>query len=112
MNLPDFARFFVRFNGAAFMFWALCAAIDLPPYVRNYGIVHEIPGADALAGRALATIVLKIALQLVVALLLLFKTDQVVSLLSKGHWKKQPNQALEPTPTAVTSAAEQPPRRP
>jgi len=26
--------------------------------------------------------------------------------------RKRPNQALEPTPTAVTSAAEQPPRRP
>src|SRR5581483_10964392 len=26
--------------------------------------------------------------------------------------RKKPNQALEPTPTAVTSAAEQPPRRP
>lgn len=90
MNLSDFARFFVRFNGASFAFWAIYAAIDLPPYVRNYSIVHEIPGADALAARDLATIVLKIAIQLLIALVLLVKTDQVINLFSKGSWKKHP----------------------
>ena len=97
MNPRDFARFFVRFNGAAFLFCAIYAAIDLPPYGRNYSIVHEIPGADALAARDLATIVLKIALQLLVTLVLLVKTDQVVSLFSRGRWEKEPNQPPEPT---------------
>lgn len=93
MNLHDFARFFVRFYGATFAFWAIYDAIDLPPFIRNYSIVHEIPGADALAARDLATIVLKIGLQIVVALILFVKTDEVISFFSRGCWKKEPIQA-------------------
>ncbi|MES2697681.1 MAG: hypothetical protein V4773_29730 [Verrucomicrobiota bacterium] len=90
MNLNDFARFFVRFNGASFVFWAFYTAIDLPPFVRNYRLVHEVRGADVQAAEDLAAIVLKIALQLIIALVLLVKTDQVISLFAKGQWKKEP----------------------
>ncbi len=79
MNLNDFARFFVRFNGASFAFWALHTLIDLPPLVRNYTIVHEVRGADALAARDLATFILKVALELLVALVLLVKTENVIT---------------------------------
>jgi hypothetical protein len=97
MNLSDFARFFVRFNGAAFAFWALYAAVDLPYYIQNYRIVHEVSGADSLAARDLATTILKIALQLLPALVLLVRTDEVISLFSKGQWKKEPIQPPETT---------------
>ncbi len=94
MFLPDFARFFVRFNSASFAFWAIYTAIDLPPNIRNYSILHEVPSADALAARDLATIILKIALQLLIALVLLVKTDQVINLFSKGYWTKEPNRVV------------------
>ena len=100
MNLSDFARFFIRFNGVSFIFWAIYTAIDLPPYVRNYRLVHEVPGADDLAAGDLLAIVLKIVIQLLVAFLLLAKTDPVISLLTKGQWK--PIQPPEPTPGSDT----------
>lgn len=95
MNLSDFARFFIRFNGVSFVFWAIYTAIDLPPYIRNYRIVHEVPGADNLAAEDLMAVVIKIVIQLLAAFLLLCKTDPVISLLTKGQWR--PIQPPEPT---------------
>ncbi len=82
MTILTFARFFIRFNALAFLFWALYALIDFPAYYRNYDIIREFPQTGTAYAQDFWCFVLKVALQLLVAVILFGKTDGVISFLS------------------------------
>ncbi len=81
MNITTFARFFVRFNALAFLFWAAYALADFPAYYRNYDFVYEFPQAKTAAAQDFWCFILKIALQLLAAVILFAKTDETIKFL-------------------------------
>ena len=87
LNLDSFARFFVRFYGLTFIFWAFYDVLDLPVRYENYRTIHELQLFDQVAAREFAVFVIRVALQLLVGLLLLGRTDRVITLILTGRWR-------------------------
>lgn len=87
LNLDTFARFFVRFYGLTFIFWAFYEGLDLPVRYENYRVIHESQLFDKAMAREFAVFVIRVALQLLVGLLLLGRTDRVITLILTGHWR-------------------------
>ena len=87
MNLNRFAQFFVRFNGLCFVFWALYDALDFPVIYQNYRTVHEFPLRDSFLAREFFIFVARLALQLLAAVVLLGRTDKVITFVLTGQWR-------------------------
>jgi hypothetical protein len=93
MKIFDLARFFVKFNGAFCLYWAVYEMTHLPPAYRNYRTIHEFPAYQDAVAQDFYAIVLRIALQLLAGAILLKKSEEVVALFSVGRWGRMPNQA-------------------
>ena len=87
MNLDSFARFFVRFNGLSFAFWAIHSLFDFPYLYSNFSIAKETGGTDSILAREFHVFAGKLALQLLAAALLLAKTDKVITFILTGEWR-------------------------
>ncbi len=88
MNLDNFARFFVRFNGLCFLFWTVHSLVDLPYVYGTYKIVHEVLPITAAGVREFWMLIARVALQLLAAAVLFGRTDEVITLLLTGEWRK------------------------
>ena len=96
MNLDNFARFFVRFNGLCFAFWAIHSLFDFPYLYSNFTIAKETGVSGSILSREFYVFVGKFALEVLAAALLLARTDKVITFVLTGAWRlpsspKDPN---------------------
>jgi hypothetical protein len=87
MNLDSFARFFVRFNGLSFLFWAVYELFSLPEVYANYAIMKDNFASDSILAREFYVFIGRLALQLIAAALLLARTDKVITFVLTGKWR-------------------------
>jgi hypothetical protein len=90
MNLDRFARFFVRFNGLCFLFWAVHELFDFPYLYSSFTIAKETGTTDSILARGFYVFVGKLSLQLLAAALLLLRTDKVITFVLTGKWRLPP----------------------
>jgi hypothetical protein len=96
MNLDSFARFFVRFNGLCFAFWAIHSLFDFPYLYSNFNIAKETGASGSILSREFYVFVGKFLLEVLAAALLLARTDKVITFVLTGAWRlpsspKDPN---------------------
>ncbi len=87
MNLDSFARFFVRFNGLCFAFWAIQSLFDFPYLYSNFTIAKEAGVSGSILSREFYVFVGKFALDVLAAALLLARTDKVITFVLTGAWR-------------------------
>lgn len=87
MNLDSFARFFVRFNGLCFAFWAACSLFELPRHYSDYSIAKETGTTGSVLTREAYIFIGHLAMQLLAAAVLLVRTDKVITFTLTGKWR-------------------------
>lgn len=87
MNLDLFARFFVRFHGLCFAFWAMQSLLDFPYVYSNFEIAKELGSTDSILTREFYVLAGRVALEAFAAALLLTRTDKVITLVLTGRWR-------------------------
>jgi multisubunit Na+/H+ antiporter MnhG subunit len=90
MNLDVFARFFVRFNGLCFVFWALHSLFDFPQVYTNYSIAKETGISGSILAREFYVFAGKFTLEILAAALLLARTNHVITFILTGQWRPGP----------------------
>ncbi len=87
MNLDSFARFFIRFNGLTFIYWAIYTLFDFPQIYSNYAIAKDSGLTDSILAREFYGFVGKLAMQVLAAAVLLSRTDKVITFTLTGEWR-------------------------
>jgi hypothetical protein len=87
MNLDSFARFFVRFNGLCFLFWAIHSLFDFPYLYSNFNIGKETGASGSILSREFYVFVGKFLLEILAATTLLARTDKVITFVLTGAWR-------------------------
>jgi hypothetical protein len=80
MNTKELARFFVRFQGAVFVFYGLVATSYIGSYYRAFDTLHATRDLDAAATISFLGEVFRVGGHFLLAIILLAKTDKVISL--------------------------------
>ena len=80
MNTKELARFFVRFQGAVFVFYGLVASSYIGSYYRAFDTMHATRDLDGAATISFLGEVFRVGAHFGLALILLTKTDRVISL--------------------------------
>jgi len=87
MNLDHFARFFVRFNGVCFLFWALFECLGLPFFYLKYVFTQDITLSEVLLAQDFFIALGRICMQLLAAAILLGRTDKLITFILTGQWR-------------------------
>jgi hypothetical protein len=90
MSTHELARLFIRFQGAVFVFYGLVASSYIGSYYHAFDIVHATRELDNAATISFLGEVFRVAGHLVLALVLLTKTDWVISLFAPKPAPRSP----------------------
>ena len=95
MNIRDFARFFVRFQAAVFLFYAVVDFSYIGPYYRSFHLIHEYRDMDSAAASNFAAALFRIGIHLLVALVLFVKAEKVIDYFLGGRIQPAPSDIQE-----------------
>jgi len=82
MNLHQISRLIVRLQGFTFLLYTIIYATYLPQYFRAFNTIHVSHDLDAIATQNFGTAMLRTTVYLLVALVLLGRTEQCIQFLA------------------------------